>query len=161
PRRRDALRWPRSEAYASTRPPAAPRIGYPRSPLAMLNHRAARVLMIAAFGLSLCFLTYALAAAPSRIASRLGMRGLQRRRAIEGNAGWALIEPLVRWLGVRVGGVVGDDAYQALDDQIALAGDYLGLTPEEYVSLSIVSSLGMGAAAALAALVLGNNVLLF
>jgi tight adherence protein C len=127
----------------------------------MLNHRAARILVIAAFGLSLCFLTYALAAAPSRVASRLGMRGLKRRRAVEDSAGWGLIEPMVRWLGVRVGGIVGDDAYQRLDDQIALAGDYLGLTAEEYVSLSIVSAVGTAAAAALAALLLGNNVMLF
>jgi tight adherence protein C len=127
----------------------------------MLNYRAARVLVLVAFGIALCFLTYALASAPSRVASRLGMRGLKRRRAIEDNAGWAAIEPLVRWLGVRVGGVIGDTGYQRLDDQIALAGDYLGLTPEEYVSLSVISALGLGAVAALSAVLLGNNRILF
>lgn len=127
----------------------------------MLNHRAARILLIAAFGLACFFFVYAMASAPSRVASRLGMRGLKRRRAIEDSGGWAAIEPLVRWLGVRVGGIIGDEAYQRLDDQIALAGDYLGLTPEEYVSLSLVSSVGLGVFASLAAVVLSNNPMLF
>ncbi len=67
----------------------------------------------------------------------------------------------MRWLGVRVGGLIGDDAYQRLDDQIALAGDYLGLTPEEYASLSVLSSIGMGIGGALGAVVTGNNPMLF
>ena len=46
--------------------------------------------------------TYAIGSAPSRGASRLGLRGLKRRRVLENNPVWAQIEPLVRWLGVRV-----------------------------------------------------------
>lgn len=127
----------------------------------MLNLRAARVLFIAAVALALFFLIYALASAPSRTASRLGMRGLKRRRAIEDNGAWGQLEPVVRWLGVRVGGLIGDEMYARLDDQISLAGDYLGLTPEEYVSLSIVSSILCGLAAGVSAVALGNNVALF
>jgi len=127
----------------------------------MLNHRAARVLFIVAVTIALFAFTYALASAPSRVASRLGMRGLKRRRAIEDGAGWAQLEPVVRWLGVRVSGLIGDETYARLDAQIALAGDYLGLTAEEYVSLSIVSSILSAAAGGLAALALGNNVALF
>jgi tight adherence protein C len=127
----------------------------------MINLRAARVLFVAAVAIALFALMYALASAPSRVASRLGMRGLKRRRAIEDSAGWAQIEPLVRWLAVRVSGLVGDDAYARLDEGIALAGDYLGLTAEEYVSLSVVSSIGMAVVAGLAGIVLGNNATLF
>lgn len=127
----------------------------------MLNLRAARVLFVAAAAIALYALVYALASAPSRVASRLGMRGLKRRRAIEDSAGWAQIEPLVRWLGVRVSGLVGDDVYARLDEGIALAGDYLGLTAEEYVSLSVVGSLIMGMVAGLSGIVLGNNATLF
>lgn len=97
----------------------------------MINLRAARVLFLAAVAIALFALIYALASAPSRVASRLGMRGLKRRRAIEDSGGWAQIEPLVRWLAVRVSGLVGDEAYARLDEGIALAGDYLGLTAEE------------------------------
>jgi tight adherence protein C len=127
----------------------------------MLNLKAARTLFIAAMAIALFALTYGLASAPSRVASRLGMRGLKRRRAIEDSAGWAQLEPVVRWLGVRVSGLIGDETYQRLDDQIALAGDYLGLTPEEYVSLSIVSSVLTSLGGALTGFALDNNVTLF
>lgn len=127
----------------------------------MMNLRAARIFFLAAVTLALFAFTYAFASAPSRVASRLGMRGLKRRRAIEDSAGWGQIEPMVRWLGVRVGGLISDETYQRLDDQIALAGDYLGLTPPEYVSLSIVSSVLCTLGGGVLAVILGNNVPLF
>ncbi|MBK7396337.1 MAG: type II secretion system F family protein [Myxococcales bacterium] len=107
-----------------------------------LNHIAYRWAVAAAVGLVLAFLTYAVGSAPTRVASRLGMRGLKRRRAIENNPAWAQIEPLVRWLGVRVSGILSEDFRRKLDRQLSLAGDWMGLTPEEYVGLSIVSFLG-------------------
>ncbi len=107
-----------------------------------LDHTVFRYGVAGAAGLALSFATYGLVSAPTRVASRLGMRGLKRRRAIENNPMWAQIEPLVRWLGVRVSGIIGDDFRNSLDKQLGLAGDWLGLTPEEYVSLSIVSFVG-------------------
>ena len=107
-----------------------------------LNHVAYRWAVAIALGLVLAFLTYGVMSAPTRVASRLGMRGLKRRRAVENNPAWAQIEPIVRWLGVRVSGILTDDFRRALDRQLALAGDWMGLTPEEYVGLSIVSFLG-------------------
>lgn len=127
----------------------------------MLNLEISRYLFLGAFGLALFFFFYAMASAPTRQASRLGMRGLKRRRAIQGNAGWAQLEPLVRWLGVRVGGLLSDDAYAKMDTQIGIAGDYLGLTPEEYVSLSIVSTFLGAAAGGLVGVILGSNGTLF
>jgi tight adherence protein C len=108
----------------------------------MLDLYRARFLLVGTTCMALLFLSYAVAAAPSRVASRLGMRGLKRQRAIQNNSGWARVEPLVRWLGVRVSGLLSEDFAKRLDQQIALAGDYLGLTPEEYVSLSILSGIG-------------------
>jgi tight adherence protein C len=84
---------------------------------------------------------YAVAAAPTRVASRLGLRGLKRTRALQENDMWASIEPLVRWLGVRVSGIPTDAQRDALDRQISLAGDFLGLTAEEYLALFILSSI--------------------
>ena len=98
-----------------------------------------RYLAIALIGVALAFAMYALASAPSRVASRLGMRGLKRLQAIEKSDPWRQIEPLVRWLGVRVSGLLTDDQRANLDKQLMLAGDYLGITPEEYVALSIIS----------------------
>ena len=53
-----------------------------------------------------------------------------------------MIEPLVRWLGVRVSGILGGDFRARLERQLAAAGDYMGFTPEEYVGVSILSGLG-------------------
>ena len=107
-----------------------------------VNYEVLRYLFIGTVTASLFVATYVVAAAPSRVASRLGMRGLKRQRALADNPAWAQIEPLVRWLGVRVSGVLEDPLRGRMDRQLALAGDYLGLTPEEYLALSILSCLG-------------------
>lgn len=114
--------------------------------------------VLVCFGLTLAALVYAVASAPTRVASRLGMRGLKRRWAVESNAGWASLEPTVRWLGVRVSGIISDSVRARVDAMIALAGDYLGLTPEEFFSLSIISSLGGGAFGAVLAVLMENSV---
>jgi len=101
-----------------------------------------RYAFLACFGLALGAVVYAMASAPTRVASRLGMRGLKRRWAVESNPAWAALEPMVRWLALRVSGIIGDSFRAHVDAMIALAGDYLGLTPEEFFSLSLVSSVG-------------------
>jgi tight adherence protein C len=98
--------------------------------------------MIATFALAAFVLSYTVAAAPSRAASRLGMRGLKRRRALENNAAWAQIEPLARWLGVRVSGLPSEETYRKIDALLTRAGDHLGVTPEEFLGLSILSFAG-------------------
>ncbi len=104
--------------------------------------------------LAICMATYAVASAPSRTASRLGLRGLKRQKALQTNEGWAAIEPLVRWLSVRVSGLPTDEQRAALDKQISLAGDFLGLTADEYLALFIVSGIGGGIAGLVAGLLL-------
>ena len=98
--------------------------------------------------LSLAIASYTVGSAPTRVASRLGLRGLKRQRALESNGAWAAIEPLVRWLGVRVSGIPTEEQRVSLDRQISLAGDFLGLTAEEYLALYILSSAGGAAAGA-------------
>ncbi|MCL2724683.1 MAG: type II secretion system F family protein [Polyangiaceae bacterium] len=109
--------------------------------------RASATLLVA---VALVAATYIVVNAPTRVASRLGLRGLKRQRALQTNEAWANIEPLVRWLGVRVSGIPTDEQRAALDRQISLAGDFLGLTPDEYLALFILSGFGgaIGGAAA-------------
>jgi tight adherence protein C len=107
-----------------------------------LNFVSFRYGTAGAAGVAAALVTYALASAPTRVASRLGMRGLKRRRAIEDSPAWAQLEALVRWFGVRVSGILSESFRESLDKQLALAGDYLGLTADEYVGFSIVSFLG-------------------
>ncbi len=107
-----------------------------------LHHDALRWLLVGAVAVALLAATYGVASAPTRTAGRLGLRGFKRQRALEGDGAWPQVEPVVRWLGVRLSGVLSDGAHASLDRQIALAGDYLGLTPEEYVALSVLSAVG-------------------
>ncbi|MDP1222697.1 hypothetical protein, partial [Klebsiella pneumoniae] len=44
---------------------------------------------------------------PTRVASRLGMRGLKRQRALL-NPTWASLDPLVRWMGLRMSGILDE-----------------------------------------------------
>jgi tight adherence protein C len=102
---------------------------------------ALRIGAAACLSIGMFVVVYAIGSQPSRVSSRLGLRGLKRQAALAKNEGWAMIEPLVRWLGVRVAGVLPPNVAAAIDVQIANAGDYLGMTAEEYVALSILSAL--------------------
>lgn len=81
---------------------------------------------------------------PTRIASRLGMRGLKRQRALL-NPTWAALDPLVRWMGLRVSGILADKTREKLDLNLTYAGDFMGLTVDEYVGLQLLCGM-MGAA---------------
>lgn len=92
--------------------------------------------------IGVCIVCYTLLSAPTREASRYGLRGLKRQRALANNEMWANIEPLVRWLGVRVSGIPTDEQRAQLDKQIGLAGDFMGITADEYIALTIFCALG-------------------
>jgi tight adherence protein C len=99
---------------------------------------------------AIALLCYAVLCAPSRPAARLGIRGLMRQRALADTL-WRAVEPIVRWLGVRLSGVLSEGQTARLDRQLRLAGDFRGLTPPEYVALSVLTFLlgilaGLGAA---------------
>ena len=118
-----------------------------------------KMLFLGAVGVSLFLISYAMASAPSRIASRLGLRGLKRQRALSEPGMWPSVEPLVRWLGVRVSGLL-PETRNNLDEQIAQAGDFLGLlTVDEYVALCILSAIASLGAGGILAYVLNNGML--
>jgi tight adherence protein C len=96
---------------------------------------------VGALAIALFFLAYGIASAPSSPSSPLGLRGLKRQRMLSSNESWAAVEPLVRWLGVRVSGIMTPSQRLALDEQISLAGDWLGITPEEYLAMSLLSGI--------------------
>jgi len=87
-------------------------------------------------------LSYVAAVAPAGSAKRLGLRGLNRKRALENVPMWAQVEPVVRWLGARFSGLISAQQRADLDKQIELAGDFMGLLPEEAIGFSIVSAVG-------------------
>jgi len=97
---------------------------------------------IALLGVALFCLAFGVASAPTEPSSPLGMRGLKRRRVMATNETWAATEPLVRWMGVRVSGILTPPQRKVLDEQLSLAGDWLGITPDEYLGLSLISGVG-------------------
>lgn len=105
---------------------------------------ALRYAAISALSLSASVLVYGIASAPIHEASRLGLRGLKRQKALQTNELWGTVEPIVRWLGRRLSGVPNEEQRTALDRQISLAGDFLGLTADEYLALSVLSGFGCG-----------------
>ncbi len=102
---------------------------------------------------SLFLLTSSAASAPMPSGVRTGVRGLARQRALAGGGPWCRIEPLVRWLGMRVHGLMSTQLLASLDRQVRMAGSYLGLLAEELVALSVVCAAAGLTAGALANLV--------
>jgi tight adherence protein C len=94
---------------------------------------------LGAVGIALFCLAYGIASAPTSPSSPLGLRGLKRQRMLAQNETWAALEPFVRWFGVRISGTLTPIQRQTLDEQISLAGDWMGITPEEYVGMSQLS----------------------
>jgi tight adherence protein C len=113
-----------------------------------------RALAFAAFFSGLFVITRALivGAPPS---PRLGFRGMRRQRKIAEKGSWTLIEPAVRWLGARINPLVDDAMRAKLDDKLTLAGDPLGLVPEELVALCVLGG-AAGLAASMAADAMAN-----
>jgi tight adherence protein C len=89
---------------------------------------------------ALYVVVYVVVASPSQPPSRLGIRGLKRMSTLKTSALWAQLEPSTRWLGTRLGGLLSPGARTSLNQQITLAGDFWGLTPEEAVALTFISS---------------------
>jgi tight adherence protein C len=114
---------------------------------------ALRILVLFTGGLAVVMLVYTLASAPTRVASRLGLRGLKRQRVLAKNEAWQGMEPLVRWLGVRLSGIPTDEQRSEIDRIIGLAGDYMGLTADEFLALSILSAIGGAGVGVIAAYV--------
>lgn len=96
-------------------------------------------------GFGVFALTYAAFAAPRGDGRRLGLRGLKREQTLEVNETWRFFEPIVRWMGVRMSGLVPDRSRESLNRQIGVAGDFMGLLPEELLGLGVLCSvLGLG-----------------
>jgi tight adherence protein C len=108
----------------------------------LLGLNALKLVTAAALAVSVFALVFAGASGATGDSVRLGLRGLKRHRALASSALWRLLEPGVRWLGVRVRGFLGDAQRRYLDRQIEVAGDFLGLLPEEFLALNLLTVLG-------------------
>jgi tight adherence protein C len=117
-------------------------------------------LAVGCFAVALFVVAYVIASAPSSPSNPLGLRGLKRQRILATNESWASVEPLIRWMGIRVSGIMTDPQRASLDQQLSLAGDWMGITPEEYLGLSLISGLVCAAAGGLIGWLSGLGMLL-
>lgn len=99
-----------------------------------------RTCAVAALFAALAVGVYQVARAPGGIANTRGIRGLRRLRAERESAWFAAVEPMLRWLGVRIQPLLTGTARSKLDRQLTLSGDFLGLLPEELVALACLCS---------------------
>jgi tight adherence protein C len=90
-----------------------------------------RNLLVLLVGLVIGGVLFWVSLRPSRLNTRLGLRGLKRQQSLLRPL-WATVEPFVRWLGVRVGPFMSEKRRQGYDEFLTHAGDFFGLTAEEY-----------------------------
>jgi tight adherence protein C len=109
-------------------------------------------ILVPAFASAWCLAFWA-SSAPMPTGIRTGVRGLVRQRALARKGTWSRVEPLVRWVGKRVHGLLRAQLLAALDRQVLMAGSYLGLLAEELVALSLLCGAAGLVAGALANLV--------
>jgi tight adherence protein C len=104
---------------------------------------------------SISIAVYRLGCTPPAPPPRLGRRGLERHRALRSGRGFATIEPLVRFLAGLIAWLPLGAARREADGRLAAAGDYLGLTADEYFALSVLG----GAAGLVMGMTLGQDLL--
>ncbi|MET0285688.1 MAG: type II secretion system F family protein [Polyangiales bacterium] len=96
--------------------------------------------VLAAFFASVSLLIFALLSAPSMPPERLGLRGFKRMQALRNQMWFTHVEPVMRWLSMRLGGLLSPELRAKLNVQITRAGDLLGLSAEDVVSLSVIAA---------------------
>jgi tight adherence protein C len=75
---------------------------------------------------------------------RTGMRGLKRERAIAKGGLYPAVEPLLRFTGSWFASLPLSERRTKIDRQLMLSGEWLGLTPNEFFAMSLLSSVLFG-----------------
>jgi tight adherence protein C len=108
---------------------------------------------VAAIAAAITIAVYRLGLTPPAPLPRLGRRGLKRHHALARSPRFAAFEPTMRFVAGLVAWLPLGGARRRADARIGAAGDYLGLTPDEYFALSVLG----GAAGLAAGWVLGGG----
>lgn len=97
-----------------------------------------------AFAVALFIVVFLVAKNPSTETPRLGTRGLKRQRALKEGGLFAATEPLIRIVASWASRIDAPELRKNVERDIAHAGDYLGLTVNEFFALSGISCVLMG-----------------
>ncbi len=93
------------------------------------------------FGLAL--FVYQLALSPADEQPDVGVKGLKRAAVMEEGGLFTIIEPFMRWLSKRIASLPIQDTRDKINKEIREAGEYLGLTADEYLALCVISAVSM------------------
>lgn len=93
---------------------------------------------------ALFLVVYLVAKNPSTETPRLGTRGLKRQRALAEGGLFALFEPLIRIVASWTARISAPEMRKNIERDITHAGDYLGLTVNEFFALSGIACILMG-----------------
>ncbi len=85
---------------------------------------------------------YSLVSAPAEPPPTLGLRGLKRQRALAASTGFALFEPIIRKIGGWIAHLPLRSWRRRSAQLLSSAGDFLGLTPNEYLALVVLGAAG-------------------
>lgn len=85
---------------------------------------------------------FTLARNPPVDTPRLGMRGLKRQKALAEGGSFVTIEPLMRLVAGWVAHLPLGDKRREIDEMLKHSGDWLGLTANEFVALSLMGLVG-------------------
>jgi tight adherence protein C len=113
---------------------------------------------IALLTLSLLLLIYWLASKPSALLPTRGVRGLHRAHTLQTSSLFALIDPLVRYIAGRVAALPIDGMRNSIEPQLVQGGEYMGLTPDEYIALSTISAIIFAAIGGFASYMMFNTI---
>ena len=100
---------------------------------------ALATLGVVALGVALAVVVYAVGSAPKPPPSRLGLRGYKRVRSLAENQPFALIEPTMRFISVRIYSLLSPSLRSSFDREISMAGNVAGLQPEDLAALSLMT----------------------
>lgn len=104
---------------------------------------AMRYAALACIGGGLFVITFILGRNPPAERPEVGVRGLKRRRAMEEGGLFKTVEPAMRLVAGWLEGLPIAKTRQRLQQRITYAGDYLGLSANDLLALSLLSAVGM------------------
>jgi len=90
-------------------------------------------------GLAVALIVYVFARNPPVTPPRTGARGLKRSRALTGEGSFKTIEPLMRLVASWIAPLRMPKLRRRIDRQLVHAGDWLGLSADEFLALVVLS----------------------
>ncbi len=98
-------------------------------------------LALALCTLGLGLFVYQMALTPADLQPDVGVKGMKRKAALDEGGPFNAIEPSMRWLAARIAVLPIEGMRDNINTMIRHGGEYLGLTADEYLALSVMGSL--------------------